>query len=116
MEKTNQSKKCARCGGYEPYFIKTYVGFLRQDVGYCNLKQQIVGKDENTCENYRGRAGENIARRKIAAVRVLSAIAQDINMLKTILCDETADREDYIREKTVELTYYLKKYEQEKSK
>ncbi|PWM73115.1 MAG: hypothetical protein DBX59_05320 [Bacillota bacterium] len=116
MEEEKKARTCWRCDSYEPYFTKTYIGIKRERVGYCMRKREIVKKDTPACEAFCGRRARDISRRKDCALRALGGIAQDMNVLKTILCDETEDRAEALRQTTSELKYYLKKYEETKNK
>ena len=113
MEKeAKKAKTCAKCDRYNPYFTKTFIGITRESVGRCMRKGEVVKKDTPACEAFCGRKGREIGRRKDCALRALEGIARDMNVLKTVLCDEIEDREESIRRSAEELKYYLKKYEE----
>ena len=115
-EQEKKTRTCWRCDSYEPYFTKTFIGMSREKVGRCSQKKEVVKRDAPACEKYCGRKGRYIGERKDRALRAIEGIAQDMNVLKTILCDETEDRAEALRQTTSELKYYLKKYEESKNK
>ena len=91
-----------------------------QHVFYENVYRDNAGKRGSLHAERRGgekgcarvRRGREIGRRKDCALRALEGIARDMNVLKTVLCDEIEDREESIRRSAEELKYYLKKYEE----
>ena len=111
-EQEKKTRACWRCDRYNAYFTKTFIGIMRENAGYCMRKREIVKKDTPACEAFCGRKGREIGRRKDCALRALEGIARDMNVLKTVLCDEIEDREESIRRSAEELKYYLKKYEE----
>ncbi|PWM75374.1 MAG: hypothetical protein DBX59_01935 [Bacillota bacterium] len=115
-EQEKKARTCWRCDRYNAYFTKTFIGITRENVGYCMRKREIVKKDMTACEEFCGRRARDIGRRKDRALKALEGLAQDMNVLKTILCDETEDRAEALRQTTSELKYYLKKYEESKNK
>ena len=42
-----ENKRCWSCGRFQRYYTRGYCNFQKEDVGFCNLQDKIVCKDES---------------------------------------------------------------------
>lgn len=51
-KQVQNSRRCQRCFGYQCYYTKGYMRFIREKLGYCAYNNKTVGNIE-TCEKWR---------------------------------------------------------------